>query len=205
MRMYEVTKLDLERKDKEHQKLEEDLGNLRKELEKCKDEFKVRIKYEGSTDSLDKMLSKQKHSKDIEGVGFDFGHCSTSRNSLNKEIQFVSSIDNSKGQTFNVSKPTDKKTYATSTRNQYTDPKRKAKMDDEGFTKVKDTRRKSLGRPSYADPRRPMRNNFKNDWYVPQFHGYCYKCKTYGHRILDCELMHISPPSFESRNQFCFS
>lgn len=47
-----------------------------------------------------------------------------------------------------------------------------------------------------------MRNNFNNDWYVPRLHGYCYKCNTYGHRIADYKLRHMSPPSFESKNKF---
>lgn len=97
-------------------------------------------------------------------------------------------------------------TYVAATKNQsmnqHVDPKRKANVDNGGFTKVKDTRRKSSRRLNYATPRRPKRNNFNNDCYVPQFHGYCYKCNTYGHRIVNCNLMHRSPPSFGSRNQF---
>lgn len=98
--MYEVTKSDLENKEKEYQRMEEEIVNLRKEFEKCKDELKVRIKYEGSTDALDKMLNKQKHSKDTEGVGFDADQCSTSKDSSNKEIHFVSSSENDNRQTF---------------------------------------------------------------------------------------------------------
>lgn len=47
-----------------------------------------------------------------------------------------------------------------------------------------------------------MRNTFNNNWYVPQFYGYCHKCNTYGHQIAYCKLMPRSPPSYESRNPF---
>lgn len=80
-RMYEVTKLYLENKDKESQNLKQDLVDLRKELENKKDELTMRIKYDGSTEALDKMLSKQNHNKDINGVGFDKGQCSNSKDS----------------------------------------------------------------------------------------------------------------------------
>lgn len=114
---------------------------------------------------------------------------------------FTSSSENGNKKTFIVNKPIDKKTYAISTRNKHVDPKGKDKMDDEGFTRVKDTRGSSR-RLSYAGPRRPMRNNFNNDWYVPQFHGYYNKCNTYGHIIAQCRLMCRSIPSYESRNPF---
>lgn len=91
--MYEVTKLDLEKKE-EYQKIEEEIVNLKKELQKCKDELKVRINNEGSIDALDKMLNKKKYSKDIEGVVFDVSQCSTSKDSTNKEINFISSSKN---------------------------------------------------------------------------------------------------------------
>ncbi|XP_059066136.1 uncharacterized protein LOC131857502 [Cryptomeria japonica] len=68
-RMYEVTKSDLQNKEKAYQKMEEEIVNLRKEIKKHKDELKMRIKYEGNTDALDKILNKEKHSKEIEGVG----------------------------------------------------------------------------------------------------------------------------------------
>lgn len=204
-KMYEVTKSDLERKDKEYQQLEEDIVSLRKELEKCKNELNMRIKYDGSTEALDKMLSKKKHSKDIESLGFEAGQSSNGKDSSNKEILFTSSSGSEVKQTFTVSKPNEKKTYVVATksqsRNQHADPKGKSKMDDGGFTRVKDMR-KSSKRLSYATPRRPMRKNFNNDWYVPQFHGYYYKCNTYGHRIAECRLVHRSPPSFESRYKF---
>ncbi|XP_057849160.2 uncharacterized protein LOC131060072 [Cryptomeria japonica] len=142
-RMYEVTKSDLENKEKEYQKTEEEIVNLRKELEKCKDELEVRTKYEDNTNALDKMLSKQKHSKDIEGVGVEGGQCSNSKDSSDKEILFTSSSEIEVKQTFTVSKLNEKKTYDSATknqsRNQHADPKRKAKMDDGGFTRFKDT------------------------------------------------------------------
>lgn len=43
--------------------MEEEIVRLRKELDKSKDELKMRSKYEGNTKALDKMLSKHKHSK----------------------------------------------------------------------------------------------------------------------------------------------
>lgn len=185
-RMYEVMKLDLERKDKGYQQLEEEIVSLKKELEKGKNELNMRLNYDGGTKALNKMLIKQKNSKDTEGVGFEAGQSSNSKDSSNKEILFTSSSGSEVKQTFTVSKPNEKKTYVPATnnqsRNQHTNPKGKSKMDDGGFTRVKDMR-KSSRRPTYAAPRRPMRNNFNNDWYVPQFHGYCYKCNTYGHRI----------------------
>lgn len=136
-RMFEVTKLDLENKEKEYQKIEEEFVNLKKKLEKCKDELKLRIKYEGSIDALDKMLNKKKYSKDIEGVGFDASQCSTNKDSTNKEIHFVSSSKNENKQTFTISKPTEKKTHVFVTKSSYVGPKRKSKMEDGSFTKVK--------------------------------------------------------------------
>lgn len=140
-RMYKVTKLDLENKEKKYQKMEEEIVNLRKELEKCKNELKVRIKYESNTDALDKMLSKQKHSKDIEGVGFEVGQCSNSKDSSDKEILFTSSIESEVKQTFIVNKPNEKMIYVVATNNQsrsqHVDPKIKANVDNGGFTKVK--------------------------------------------------------------------
>lgn len=175
--------------------------NLRKELGKCKDELKMRIKYEGNIDALDKILRKQKNSKEIEGVGFDIGQCTKGEDSSSKEIHFTSSSENGNKQTFRVSKPTERKTYVTATKNRHADPKGKAKVDNGGFIKVKDTRNNSR-RPSYAILRRPMRNTFNNTWYSPQFNSYCNKCNTYSHRFVDCKLMHKSPPSYESSNPF---
>lgn len=140
-RIYEVTKSSLEAKEKEYLKMEEEIVGLRKELEKCQDELKTRIKYEGSTEALDKILSKQKNSKDIGGVGFDVGKCSTSKDSTNKEIHFVSSSDNGGGQTFTVRNAPRKKIdlstttksikdqVATAARNNNVDSKRERKVE----------------------------------------------------------------------------
>ncbi|XP_059068685.1 uncharacterized protein LOC131859146 [Cryptomeria japonica] len=117
-RMYEVTKSNLERKVKEYQQLEEEIVSLRKELEKCKNELNMRITYDGSIEELDKMISKQKHSKDTEGVGFEVGQSSNSKDSSNKEILFTSSSGSEVKQTFIVSKPNEKKTYAAAKKNQ---------------------------------------------------------------------------------------
>lgn len=204
-RIYEVTKSDLGKTDKECQKLEEDLVNLRKEYEENKDELNMMIKYDGNTEALDKLLSKKKYNKDINGAGFEKGQCSNNKDSSRKEINFTSSSESEVKQTFIVNKPNEKKKYVVATKNQsmnqHANPIRKSNVDDGGFTKVNDTRTSSR-RLNYIAPRRPIRDNFNNDWYVPQFHGYYYKCNTYGHRIVDCKLMRRSPPSFESRIQF---
>lgn len=50
----------LEAKDKECQRQNDEVKNLKKDLEKYQDELKVRIRYGGSTEALDKMLSHQK-------------------------------------------------------------------------------------------------------------------------------------------------
>lgn len=88
--------LELEAKDQECQKQKGEMENLRKDLEKCQDEFKVRIQYDSIFEALDKMLSKQKHSKDIRGIGCDARKYSTSNDVSNKEIQFVSSSGENK-------------------------------------------------------------------------------------------------------------
>lgn len=62
-----------EDKDKQCQKLEGEMDNLCKDLEKCQDEIKVMIWFDGSSDALDKMLKKQKHSKDTGGLGCNVG------------------------------------------------------------------------------------------------------------------------------------
>lgn len=103
----------------------------------------MRIKYDGNTKALDKMLSKKKHDKDINGVGFENGQCSNNKGSSNKEILFTSSRESEIKQTFTVNKPNEKKTYVVATknqsRNQHIEPKRKTNVDNSGFTKVKDT------------------------------------------------------------------
>lgn len=149
--------------------MEEDLVNLRKEFEKNKDELNMWIKYVDSTEALDQMLSKKNHNKDINGVGFDKGKSSYSKDSLGNEIHFTTSSEGEDKKTFIVYKPIEKKTYVSVTKNQsknqHVDPKRKGKVDDGGFTRVEDTR-KSSRRPSYASPRKLMRNDLNNNWYV---------------------------------------
>lgn len=72
-RIYEVTSTNLSKREKEHQNLEEEIVKHWKELEKRKEEMKVRSKYEGTTKYLDKVLRKQKKSKDTGGLGFKEG------------------------------------------------------------------------------------------------------------------------------------
>lgn len=74
------------KKEKENQDLEAKIVNLGKELEKSKDELKVRSKYEGSREALDKMLRKQKQSKDTGGLGFEEGQSSNNKDTSGKEI-----------------------------------------------------------------------------------------------------------------------
>lgn len=98
--------------------MEEELVNLRKELEKNKDELNMRIKYGGNTEALDKMLSKQKHNRDINGVVFENGQRSNSKGSSGKEIHFTSLSASEVKQTFKVNKPNEKKTYVATSKNQ---------------------------------------------------------------------------------------
>lgn len=91
------------------------MKNPQKYLEKCQDELKVRIWYEGNSEALDKMLNKQKHSKDTRGAGYDVGECSTSKVVSNKEIQFVFSSGDNKAQTFIVRSAPRKKIDLTTT------------------------------------------------------------------------------------------
>lgn len=88
----EELKLEVETKGKECQRLEDEVVNLKKELEKWQDEIKIRIKFGGCTNYLDKMLSKQKLNKDTTGLGCDVGQCSTRGETSKKEIKFVASI-----------------------------------------------------------------------------------------------------------------
>ncbi|GLJ30858.1 hypothetical protein SUGI_0613390 [Cryptomeria japonica] len=88
------------KKEKEYQDLEEEIVKLRKELEKSKDELKMRSKYDYSTEALDKMLSKQKQSKDISGLGFEQGQSSNNKDTSGKEIQFTSSSEGEEKKTF---------------------------------------------------------------------------------------------------------
>lgn len=57
---------------------------------KRKDELKMRRKFEGSTEALDKMLSNQKNSKDNGFLGFEEGNSSNIKETSSKEIQFIS-------------------------------------------------------------------------------------------------------------------
>lgn len=97
--------------------MEEEIVELKKELEKSKDELKMRSKYEGNTEALDNMLRKQKNSKDTNGLEFE-GQCSNSQDTFGKEIQFTSSSESKEKKIFKINKDTDKKTYAKATRNQ---------------------------------------------------------------------------------------
>lgn len=168
------------------------------------------------------MLKNQKHSKDSMGVGYENVQCSTSDEASKGDKIFVSSSMNDHKHTFKVSNAPRKKidlnttaknmkthvvdpkknTIVVATINNHTDPKGKVKLDDDGFTRVKDMSKK-FSRPRYVAPRRKMWNNFNNNnWYASQFHGYCYKCNAYGHKISDCRPMYRSPPSYECMNPF---
>lgn len=85
-RICEVTSTELTKKEKEHLNLEEEIVRLGKELEKRNNELNMRRKYESNTEALDKMLSNQKHSKDMGGIGFEEGQSSNSKDSSCKEI-----------------------------------------------------------------------------------------------------------------------
>ncbi|XP_059068331.1 uncharacterized protein LOC131858879 [Cryptomeria japonica] len=85
----EELEIEVETKGKECQRLEDEVEILREELEKCQEELKMRIKYGNSIEALDKMFRNEKHSKDTEGVGYDFGQFSTSKDTSKKEIHFV--------------------------------------------------------------------------------------------------------------------
>lgn len=93
---------ELEAKDKCCQKQKGEMENLIKDFKKCQDELKVRIQFDGCSKALDKMLIKQKHSKDTRGIRCDADECSTSKDVSNKGIQFVSSSRNDKGKTFTI-------------------------------------------------------------------------------------------------------
>lgn len=108
-RICEAIFFDALEKEKEHQKLEEYILRLIKELEKRKDE--------GSTEALDKMLRNQKHSKDIGGIGLEEGKSQNNKDTSGKEIQFTSSSESKEKQTFTVRKDIGKKTYVEATRN----------------------------------------------------------------------------------------
>lgn len=151
-RICEATTLEVTKKEKEHQELEEKIIKLKKELEERKEEIKIRSKYEGNTEALDKMLSKQNQSKDTGGLGFEEGQSSTQKDKSNKEIMFTSSIQGEGNKTFIVGKDTDKKTYPVAIGNRHSnwyvemnwrphflhqnaDLRRNARIDREGFTR----------------------------------------------------------------------
>lgn len=90
--------------------MEAKIVKLRKELEESKEEIKIRSRYEGNTEALEKMLSKQKKSKDTGSLGFEEGQSSTHKDKSSKEIMFTSSIKGEEKKTFTVGKDTDKKT-----------------------------------------------------------------------------------------------
>lgn len=90
-RRCEELKLEVETKGKECQRLVDEVVNLIKELEKCQDELKIRIKFGGCIDALDKMLRKQKLNKDTTSLGCDASQCSTNGETSKKEIKFVAS------------------------------------------------------------------------------------------------------------------
>lgn len=56
------------------------MNTLQNDLEKCQDKLKVRIQLDGNSDALDKMLKKQKHAKDSEGLRSGAGEFSTNKN-----------------------------------------------------------------------------------------------------------------------------
>lgn len=145
--------LKLETKEKDCQKLEDELRSLSKQIEKCKVDLKKIIKYEGSSNTLDEMLSKQKISKDIASIGYEEGQCSTSKNWSKKEIHFASSSENGNRQTFIVRIAPTKNIYlnttannvrtlATTTRKNGVDKKWKGKLNEDGFSINENTRRK---------------------------------------------------------------
>lgn len=151
--------MEVETKAKECQNLKDKIVKLTTQLEKCQDELKVRIKYGGSTKALNKMLSNKKYSKDTKGFRCDAGKCSTTKDSTNKEIHFVSSSDNSSRQTFTVKNVARKKIdltttaeslkQATSTRKNNVDSKGKGKLIKDGFIRDQNPRR-SYGRSNYV-------------------------------------------------------
>lgn len=106
---------ELEVKDKEYQQLVREMEILLNDLEKCQDELKVRIWFDGISDALEKMLKKEKHVKDTNGLGSGTGEYSTSKDTSQKDIHFVSSYGNSKCQTFTVKNTPGKKVDVTTT------------------------------------------------------------------------------------------
>lgn len=143
------------------------MQSIRKDFEKCQNELKVRIWYNGSTEVLDKMLNQQKISKDIGGLGCVVNQCSTRKETSNKDIQFASSNGNEKGQTFTFRNAPKKKIDLTTTgedmklrmkngvawRNDV-DLKGKGKIGEDSFIRSKNMIRQ---------PRRPSTNRRQGD------------------------------------------
>lgn len=73
-----MLKSELETKEKQCQKLEQEMVNIKKELESCKEDLKLRTKCVRNTNALNDMLIKKKKSKDFIGLGYEAGQCSTS-------------------------------------------------------------------------------------------------------------------------------
>lgn len=67
-------------------RLELDIVSLKKELENVSIELHKSLQFEKSTEFLNDVLSKQKHYKDITGLGYEEGKCSKVRNSPRKKI-----------------------------------------------------------------------------------------------------------------------
>lgn len=122
-------------------------------MKKFQDELKVRIKFGGKTNALDKMLSKHTLNKDTIGLGCDVGQCSTSGEETKKEIHFVYSSDNGNRQTFIIRNALRKKidltttieslkTQVVVTRRSGADPKGKGKLNEDSFIRDKYVRRK---------------------------------------------------------------
>lgn len=141
------------------------MENLIKDLEKCQDELKVIIRFDGSSVALDKMLKKKKHSKDTEGLGCDADECSTNKNVSHKDIQFVSSNGNNKRQTFTIRNAPRRKIDLTTTgedmrmktgtaRRNNVNPKGKGNLREDIFTRSKKLR----GKPRRPPTSRRQRN-----------------------------------------------
>lgn len=125
---------------------------------------------------------------------------------------FTSSIKVEQKKTFTIGKDTDKKIYADVVGNRHSnryttlnwrshflyhhvDPRRNARIDCEGFTRLNNMKGRPPMRQLHSRPRQPNR-------YVPNFHGYCYWCNKFGHRIVDCRLINQPSKSYESINPF---
>lgn len=144
----------MEVKENECQNLKDEVAKLTKYLEKCQDDLKLRMKFEGNTSAFNNMLDKQKKSKDSTGLGYGAGQCSTNKDSSKKDTHFVSSSEKGNRETFTVKNAPRKKidliTTSESlkaqdapTRKNNADKKGKGKLNEDGFRKDKKTRRRS--------------------------------------------------------------